>query len=283
MRTLRFGLVLLAALTLLGLDPAAAPAQEPAQQDSISEEVRAQGRRLQAEARAHVDAQRWALAAQTYRQVYELGREHGVPQAPIALWNVGLALMRIPGHEVEARDAFRLFLDGSTTLTEDAQVRDWRSTALEHIAELDARIGTSVTQGTGVEPADGAAEDDVDGADEAQPASGGGGVSPAGPVVLGLGALVLAAGAVLGGVVLAQDGELAAMCTDGRCPDTARPLVQDQARLALSSDVLVITGAAVALTGLLLTLFLREEAPSPAARGVTAACGPLGCQLSGRF
>src|SRR5690606_12625608 len=104
--------------------------------------------------RAHVEAERWALAAEAYRELYDFSREHGAPQAPIALWNVGLALLRVPGREAEARDAFQRFLDESTTLTDDPQVRDWRSTALEHIAELEARISSSDASATGDDDGD---------------------------------------------------------------------------------------------------------------------------------
>lgn len=138
MKTAATGTMKTAALAALVFAAAfSSPASSRAQ--DISPEVRARGRRLQDEARAYVEREQWALAADTYRRIYELSREHNVRQAPIALWNVGLALMRIPGREAEARDAFRRFLDESTTLTDDAEIRDWRSTALEHIAELEAR------------------------------------------------------------------------------------------------------------------------------------------------
>lgn len=252
MGSLRIGLATFAALAFLGLDPAATLGQEP----SIPEEVRAQGRQLQSEARAHVDAERWALAAQTYRQVYDLGREHGLAQAPLALWNVGLALMRIPGREVEARDAFRQFLDESTALTEDPQVRDWRSTALEHIAELDARIGPPSEEEGENEAGEGEAEPN-----EVQaPATSGGGISPVGPVVLAAGVIALGVGGVFGALALTAESSLAERCGGLACLDTPqhRGAYDEMRTFGVVADVMLIVGGLAAITGTILTFTLTE-------------------------
>lgn len=256
-------------LLLLLAQPSSVHAQG-ADEAGIPAEVANEARRLLAEARAHHEARRYALAAEGYMAMYEVLRGANHPRAPIALWNAGLALMEIPGRDREARATFQRFLDESTTLTDDAQVRDWRSSAVERIAELDTRIRADEP-----EPAD-------DGENPEPVASSASTTSPVGPVILGLGGLVAVTGAVIGGVVLVQDDSLAAMCMDGHCPEAARPLANDIERLALTAEVLVISGAAVALTGLLLTLLLRDEAPAETAN-VTATCGPMGCQLTGRF
>ncbi len=105
-------------------------------------------------------------------------------------------------------------------------------------------------------------------------------VSPIGPVVLGFSGAMLVAAAILGGVVLAQDEGLVAMCGDGRCPGSARSQADDIARLALTADILMLGGGALAITGLVLTLVLRETRASAA-----AWCAPEGCgvQLGARF
>lgn len=256
---------------LLLAQPSTVHAQA-ADEAGIPAEVANEARRLLAEARAHHEARRYALAAEGYMAMYEVLRGANHPRAPIALWNAGLALMEIPGRDREARATFQRFLDESTTLTDDAQVRDWRSSAVERIAELDTRIRADEPEPT-----------DTDDGENPEPvASSASTTSPVGPVILGLGGLVAVTGAVIGGVVLVQDDSLAAMCMDGHCPEAARPLANDIERLALTAEALVISGAAVALTGLLLTLLLRHEAPAETAN-VTAACGPMGCQLTGRF
>lgn len=275
----------LSALIVVWNSPANAGAQEQGAGSDVPPEIRAQGRQLQERALAHVEAQQWALAADTYRQVYELGREHGVARAPVALWDMGLALMRTPGREADARAAFRRFLDESTTLTDDPQVRDWRSTAVEHIAELDARLGrSSELNAPGDAPTNGSevpVEPRGDGLTAPESAMTTR-ISPVGPVVLGLGGVVAVTGAVIGGVVLAQDGTLAAMCSGGHCPEASRPLANEIERLALTSDVLVISGATIALTGILLTILVRDEVPTETPN-ITAGCGLVGCQLTARF
>lgn len=107
-------------------------------------------------------------------------------------------------------------------------------------------------------------------------------ISPVGPALLGVGGAALVAAAILGGVVLAQDGSLASMCSGLSCPGSARSLAAEVETLALAADVLVWAGAAIATLGLVLTFALRDEAPAPA---VTAACSSSGCGvvLRGRF
>ncbi|MCZ7677818.1 MAG: hypothetical protein M5U28_03175 [Sandaracinaceae bacterium] len=214
---------------------------------------------------AHVEAERWALAAEAFRQTYELGREYNVPQAPIGLWNMGLALMRIPGREAEAIDIFRRFLDESTTLTDDAEIRDWRSTAVEHIAELEARIGSGEASTEEGREEDAGEHVDETAADAQPVPSGGGGISPIGPIVLGAGILGLGIGAVLGALALVDDGALNTRCGGTACPDTAENhgTYSEMWSLAAASDVALIVGGLAAVTGLVLSIVLRETQAEP--------------------
>lgn len=223
---------------------------------------------------AHVQAQRWALAADSFRQIYELGRQHGVPRAPVALWDMGLALMRIPGREMEARDAFRRFLDESTTLTDDAQVRDWRSTALEHIAELEARVGAARSDGSGGGAGGGT-----------QPGTT---ISPIGPIVLGVGLATVATGAVFGALALVREGELVTRCGGTACLNTPEHhAIYDEMRLFGGvTDVLLVVGGLVAATGLVLTFTLTESAGGSAPRaraGFGASASGAQLQVVGEF
>lgn len=214
------------------------------------EAVRAEGNRMTGECIAHDEAARHSLAAECFLRVYDFAREHGVARAPVALWDAGRNLSRMPGSEGRARGTLQRFLDESTAIADGedaADIRGWRSEATALIAELDAR--------------------------------GGGSISPLGPVVLAAGGGALIVSAILGGVVIARDAELVAMCPGDRCPGSAQALASEIESMALAADVLLYAGAAIAVAGVFLTIFLREG-PSASA---SASCGPLGCTIRGRF
>ncbi|MBZ0116502.1 MAG: hypothetical protein K8H88_05900, partial [Sandaracinaceae bacterium] len=98
------------------------------------------------------------------------------------------------------------------------------------------------------------------------------------PILLATGGAALVAAAILGGVVLAQEGSLTSSCSGTYCPERARGLAAEVETLAITTDVLLLAGAAVTATGLVLSFALHDEAPA-----LSAACGPSGCVLSGRF
>lgn len=281
MRMKPLGAAILTALILVAVRSATAAAQERPEEPDIPPDVRARGRRLQDEARAHVEAERWALAAEAYRELYDFSREHGAPQAPIALWNVGLALLRVPGREAEARDAFQRFLDESTTLTDDPQVRDWRSTALEHIAELEARISSSDASATGDDDGDAHAPNDAHGSNDVPAPSSGGGISPIGPVLLGTGVLSLGVAGVFGALALTCESDLRNRCGGLVCLDTPEHRgINDEMRLFGGvTDVLLVAGGLVAVTGLILT-FTLTEGGAGSATTATATLRPGGAQLA---
>jgi len=108
-------------------------------------------------------------------------------------------------------------------------------------------------------------------------------ISPVGPIVLAAGGAAVVAGVILAIVSLDQNATLHELCPNGVCADTPEMRDRESEMLALSNaaDVLWIGGAVVAVTGLVLTLTLREETDVAA----TAACGSTGCevQMEGRF
>src|SRR5690606_19168589 len=214
-------------------------------QDAPTPDRRAEARRLLDTAEAHYGAGLHARAAQTWLEAHAVLVEIGNRMAPLALWNAGESLTRVPGREREARDLLRRFLEDSTAITDDAGVRDDRSRALELIQDLEARIELGQDVGDASAPS-------------AAPA---GGVSPVGPIALGVGAAALVAGAVVGGLLVVENDALTGMGTDGVCPGAARAQAEHVEGLAIATDVLLIGGGLVALTGLVLTLVLREASP----------------------
>ncbi len=145
--------------------------------------------------------------------------------------------------------------------TEGGPARQLRESTLAPGSD-DARIRESVAA--------------LAGADGAAP-RGGGEVSIAGPIVLGIGAASLLAGAIVAGVLVVENESLVAMCAGGMCPSAARTQAESVQMLGLGLDITLIGGGLIAATGLLLTIFLRE---SPAEdQTVSAGCGPAECGL----
>lgn len=226
-----------------------------------NEEAAAEARRIFVEGRAHEEARRYALAAERYQEAHDIMRRAALERAAVALYWAGRALSHVPGRERDARSAFQGFIDSSTLLTEDEQVRDWRSAALEQIAELDARIGPEPESPEAPEGADlDSPTSDIPQETERNQDRDGGGLSPVGPVLMGVGGGAVIAGLVMVGVAYVQNQDQA-----GRCPDFVGcdPAMREEAdstlALGLAGDVVWVAGGAVAIAGLVLTLVLEEE------------------------
>lgn len=193
-------------------------------------------------------AHRYAEAADAFQQCYELMVAAGARNAPLVLFNLGASLEEIPGREREARDAYVRFLaDG---IPSDETVRERTPQVQARIQALDARL-------------EGSGDDD-----------GGGGISPVGPILLGVGGAVLLAGGVLFAVTVVENESLVAMCDGGVCPTGSRGAAEDVQTLGIATDALVIGGALIAATGLVLTFVLQESGTETAA---AAACTGDGC------
>jgi tetratricopeptide (TPR) repeat protein len=244
-------------LVVGGATTALAQAPRP---PAIDEATRAELARLRDEAIAHDDAGRYALAAESYQELYDgMTRVHH-PRAYVALWNRGLVLMQIPGRENEARETIQRFLEESTLLDSDPEVAAFRSEAPTGIAEIDARVGSDASQEE----------------DQRQDAvADRGGVLPVGPVVLGIGGALVVAGVILGGVAVSIDGDFESMCpTRMNCPESARPAYDNATTLATIADVIWLRGSVIGVTGLVLTLALdgtNSEAESAMRRSASHA------------
>jgi len=244
--------LLVSPLCLLLLAPALAHAQS----------ARERAQQAIEEAQAHAEGGRHALSAQRYMDGYELMREAGMRNAPLVLWNAGDQLSQIPGREQEAIDTIRRFLEESATLADEAaQVRDWRSTALSLLDELEARVSP----------------DESDEEPDRAPAEREEHLSPIGPIVLGAGIAVLGVGGVFGALALVNEGRLTDMCGGDICLDTDehRSLHSEMLTFANVSDGLLIGGGLVAITGLVLLFALDPETSEDVAP--QASCGPTGC------
>lgn len=104
--------------------------------------------------------------------------------------------------------------------------------------------------------------------------------------VMGVGGAMLVGGAITGGVAMGERGSLDAQCPAQLCPadyDLAGRQSTIQS-LAITTDVLLIGGGVIAVTGLVLGIVLgpRTEAIEAQAPPVAAACTSDGCMASVR-
>lgn len=236
---------------------------QPPQPPALDEATRAQLARLRDEALAHDSAGRYALAAQSYQELYEGMTRVQHPRACVALWNRGLVLMQIPGRETEARETIQRFLDESTHLGADPEVAGFRSEAPARIAEIDARIATAPRV------------DAPSPQEETSPDSPG--ISPIGPIILGIGGALVVAGLVLGGVALSVDSDFEDMCpTRMNCAESTRSTYDNATRLAAIGDVMWISGSVVGVVGLVLTLVLSGDGAESAAGEASGSSLPAG-------
>jgi len=145
----------------------------------------------------------------------------------MVLFNLGRTLERIPGREGEARAAYRRVIEESLGRPELEETMQMATVGLR---ELDARTGGG---GHG--------------------SSGGGTVSPVGPIVMSAGGAALVAGVIVGAFSLGMDAEFRDACADlTMCPTRLRPPYDEMRAYSTAADVLLVAGGAVAVLGVFL-------------------------------
>lgn len=245
----RSGASALAAVLLLvvALVPCVATAQPDA--DPRVERARVAFTRAEEHFRTHD----FALALDGFERAHALLAEVGHPRSHLVLYNVALCNERLGRHEL-ALAQFEQFLVGAPA---DAPYRD---EATVRAAELRQRL--ALARG------------------DAAPSHGG--VSPVGPVIAAVGGAAIVAGAVLGGLALAESDSARAGCVDTSCPPDARAGIDGARMLAYGADGLIFGGLAVAAAGIVLSFVLVEGDDDVRA---SAICGPTGCTatLEGSF
>lgn len=167
----------------------------------------------------------YAVALQGFQLSYLL--LEGQPTRAFILYRIGRSLEELGRHE-DAADAYRRYLADAAA---DAAPRE----------EAEARLRDMERRPT--EPT-------------------GEGISPVGPAMLGVGGAMLLIGTVTGVAALISRADFVGMCTDLRCPTSARDLGNEVENLALATDVLLFGGAAVVAVGLALTLVLTDGGSS---------------------
>jgi tetratricopeptide (TPR) repeat protein len=253
--------VLLGTLALWGTSPVAAQADEDGRE--------AEARQAFLEGREHFEDERFRLAVESFRRAYALLEEVGSPMAPTILYNVATALDELPGHQVEARDTYRRFLDEAP----EGDDPELHRTVEMRIRELDMSIEEQVTLD---------ADTDVEAPRpeaEGQPAEES--MSIVGPIVAAGGGALLITGAILGGIALGQGNDIEEACPELSGCSPALQSDYDQMRTrSVTADVLIFGGLAIAAVGAVLMFTLKDGANEDVSVG--AACDGQGCYASAR-
>jgi len=84
-------------------------------------------------------------------------------------------------------------------------------------------------------------------------------IRTAGWVAVGVGAAALIGGAITGGLALKADKSVQDACPGGDCPSSQGDEVDRRDALALSTDILIGAGAAIAVTGAVLLIVFRDK------------------------
>ncbi len=100
-----------------------------------------------------------------------------------------------------------------------------------------------------------------------------GAISPIGPIVAGVGAAALVAAAITGAVAASAYSSIRKQCADGVCPESRRTDVDRVGTLALTTDILWVSGAVLAALGLVLTFVLPTGNSSGGTDDPTVAVG----------
>lgn len=223
----------------------------------------------------------FALALQAFQRAYDMLEGH--PRRPLILFNIGRCYEEL-GRFQDARDAYTRYLHEAGPEAVQREETEAR------LRELETRVsmgqdGAGTHTDTGTTGTSESGEHDTSGGGASAAASssapsdastsGGGGISPVGPILLGVGGAMVLAGAITGGLTLSSRGDLTAMCTGMACPESSRGLANDVSTLALTTDILLFGGLAVAATGILLTLLLTDGGSSDTAASLT--CTDQGC------
>lgn len=95
--------------------------------------------------------------------------------------------------------------------------------------------------------------------------------------VVAVGGAMIVGAAVTGGLTLARQAELDAVCTPHSCPPSVADAQAEGRALAFATDALWAGGLVVGLAGVVLSLALPREAPAPRA---VLACSAEGCAVA---
>ncbi|MFK7989145.1 MAG: hypothetical protein AB8I08_24210 [Sandaracinaceae bacterium] len=271
----KWGSAAMLAMVLATSTALVSPSMSAAQGASVDDEAARRHFRL---GQAHYENGEFAEAAAQFEASYEASPR------PRLLYNAYVAYRDLQD-TANAERTLRLYLEQIQGL--DPGERAQLQRRLEALESARERGGTA-EPADATEPAEPTAPppSEATSSETAAPSSGGGfSPSPVGFIVAGAG-LALGVAAVVTGVLSADDfSQLDTSCPGGACPDTAE-LRDTRSRgeaLAVTTDVLWITGAAALAAGVVLIFVLQDSSEDRVAFG--GACTMDGCAgtLGGSF
>lgn len=242
-------------LLLLAMGGTAALAQDAEAEEGDAEADTQDGRDLFLLGQRLYQQGEFVEAAMAFERSYEESNRAAL------LYNVYIAY-RDAGQPAEAADALRRYLDEESP----DRLQETREVLTERLTRLEEQALAAT------EPLEPRQEEDEAGA-------------PIAPILLmaGGGAAVIL-GAVLGGVALGKDSDLAEACPDGRCPGERADDIDQTRRFARTSDALLFGGAAIAIGGVL-WLMLGSRGEDDDTPRASVGCDGTGCSatLRGSF
>jgi len=230
------------------------PCADASAQEATPEMLDAEARARFELAMVHIENGQFEDAAREFHAAYELSHRDELLYNEFLAWRDG-------GHPGRAANSLEAYL---ATLPEDAPDR----------ANLEARLRPLREQAERIRAAEQAGDEEPDRPPPDAPESDGGGPHPVGFALIGVGAAVAIAGAVVGGVALSISDDLAGACAGGVCPPERQGDADTGEALAITADVLLPVGAATAIVGLILLFTVTEGDDAPTA---ALACDGAGC------
>ena len=227
----------------------------------------AEARKLFEQGRAAYQEELFTEAEDAFRAAYEAMPEED-PRRSLILANVAQAIERQGGRDEDALEAWRNFeREARGDAGDGALLR-----ASQRIRELEARLARRRQE----EPEPVSLE-----LDEADAAAEGDGRRPhwSGIALTSAGGAMILVGGITGILALTKRSSTLDRCEGTQCPEDALADSRRVDKLALSSDVLLWPGLALAAAGAVMMIKLDAGKDGR----VSASCGATGCMLTGRF
>lgn len=205
----------------------------------------------------HYTAREYEQAIALFEQAYAIRAE------PELVYNIARSYERIARHDDALREYERFVaLPGTTAELRGralSSIQALRAEQESRRAAEQARTTTTTTETTATTSGTGAGSTTT----AAQSSGGGSGLATVGWVLLGIGGAAILGGAVTGGIALERNGAF-----DRATARSEQLSLRDQVKsYALATDILLIGGGVIAITGLVLGLVGSSESSSPRAAG----------------